>query len=85
MPLSCFWLPASPDRKQKWSGSKVDFVVHGPRGIWAIEVKHASEVRRRDLRSLLAFIEDYPEAKARLVYRGSEKLQIDGTLCVPCA
>lgn len=65
-------------------GSEVDFVVYGPAGLWAIEVKHSTAVRAQDLRSLRAFGEDYPEAKRRLLYRGSEPLEIDGIRCLPC-
>jgi predicted AAA+ superfamily ATPase len=66
------------------SGTEVDFVVYGPSAFCAIEVKHSSSVRARDLRALKAFGQDYPEASLRLVYRGTERLQIDGILCLPC-
>jgi predicted AAA+ superfamily ATPase len=66
------------------SGSEVDFIVYGPAGFWAIEVKHAITVRPRDLRSLRAFGEDYPEAQLRLLYRGREPLEISGVRCLPC-
>jgi predicted AAA+ superfamily ATPase len=66
------------------SGKEVDFVVYGPSGFWAIEVKHSRTIRSKDLRPLKSFKEDYPEAKTRLLYRGDEKLEIDGTLCLKC-
>jgi predicted AAA+ superfamily ATPase len=66
------------------SGTEVDFVVYGPEEFCAIEVKHSSSVRSRDLRALKSFGEDYPEAKLRLVYRGNERLERDGVLCLPC-
>jgi len=65
-------------------GSEVDFVVYGPGGFWAIEVKHSSAVRGRDLRGLKSFREDYPQAFLRLLYRGSDRLEIDGISCLPC-
>jgi len=65
-------------------GNEVDFVVYGPDVFWAVEVKHRSDVRRADLRSLRAFGEDYPQAELRLVYRGTETLEIDGVRCLPC-
>ena len=49
------------------AGSEVDFVVYGPAGFWAFEVKHTTTVRPRDLRSLRSFGEDYPEAKLRFL------------------
>jgi len=61
-----------------------DFVVYGSEGFCAIEVKHSSSVRARDLRPLKAFGEDYPEASLRLIYRGTDRLEIDGILCLPC-
>jgi predicted AAA+ superfamily ATPase len=64
-------------------GLEVDFVVYGDAGFWAIEVKHTNRVRPEDLRALRAFKRDYPEAETRLLYRGSERLLIDGILCVP--
>lgn len=53
------------------SGNEVDFVVYGEDGLWAFEVKNGATVRERDLRGLRAFLEDYPEAEARLLYRGT--------------
>jgi predicted AAA+ superfamily ATPase len=64
-------------------GLEVDFVIYGDAGFWAIEVKHTNRVRPEDLRALRAFKRDYPEAETRLLYRGSERLLVDGILCVP--
>ena len=66
------------------AGNEVDFIVYGPSGFWAIEVKHGSTIRPRDLKGLRAFGEDYPEAKLRLLYQGSEPLERSGVLCLPC-
>lgn len=66
------------------SGTEVDFVVYGPEGFWAIEVKHSRTVRPRDLRPLRSFKDDYPEAEVRLLYRGDETLEIDGIRCLKC-
>ena len=66
------------------SGSEVDFVVYGDEGLWAFEVQNSATVRNRDLRGLRAFREDYPEAEARLLYRGSERLEVQGIRCEPC-
>lgn len=65
-------------------GSEVDFVVYGPDVFYGIEVKHASRVYSTDLRGLKAFGDDYPEAELMLLYRGDEKLQVDGIRCLPC-
>ncbi|MBI5624776.1 MAG: ATP-binding protein [Elusimicrobia bacterium] len=66
------------------SGVEVDFVLHGPDGFWAVEVKNAARVRDEDLRGLRAFGEDYPEATRFLLYRGKECLKRHGILCLPC-
>ncbi len=64
-------------------GVEVDFVVYGASGFWAVEVKNTTRFRPHDLRALRAFREDYPEAEALLVYRGAERLRIDGIWCLP--
>lgn len=83
------WIDYSAEQHQLsyWrtrAGSEVDFIVYGPSGFWAFEVKHATSIRPRDLRSLRAFGEDYPEAQLRLLYRGREPLEISGVRCLPC-
>lgn len=65
------------------SGNEVDFVVYGGAGFWAIEVKNTRRVQSADLRGLRAFREDYPAARLGLLYRGSERLVIDGVPCLP--
>lgn len=65
------------------SGVEVDFVVYGPEGFWAVEVKHAATIRREDVRALRAFREDYPECEPLLVHRGREHLLVDGVRCIP--
>ena len=64
-------------------GSEVDFVVYGEHHFHAIEVKNAQQIHPKSLRSLKAFMSDYPSVKATLLYRGSERLMIDGILCRP--
>jgi predicted AAA+ superfamily ATPase len=66
------------------SGVEVDFVLYGRDGFHAIEVKNASRVRDQDIRGLQAFRREYPEASLRLLYRGTETLEIDGIRCLPC-
>ena len=64
-------------------GAEVDFVVYGETGVQAFEVKNAARVHSTDLRSLRAFREDYPEAETAVLYRGPERLRIDGVWCLP--
>lgn len=64
-------------------GVEVDFVVHSEEELVALEVKNTGRVRERDLASLVTFRTDYPEARAALLYRGTERLVERGVLCVP--
>jgi predicted AAA+ superfamily ATPase len=67
------------------SGTEVDFVVYGESTFFAVEIKNSQNVYRRDVKPLSAFKDDYPEAQVVLLYRGEERLMVDGVLCVPCA
>ena len=66
-------------------GAEVDFVVYGEAGMTAIEVKNAGRVHGTDLRSLRGFRQDYPQAEILMLYRGEERLRMDGVWCVPVA
>ncbi len=63
---------------------EIDFVVYGETYFHAVEVKNSGKVRPEDLRGLKKFGEDFPESSRWLVYRGKDRLLIDGILCVPC-
>lgn len=65
-------------------GAEVDFIVYGPRGFWAIEVKNSQRVSFSDTKGLIAFKRDYPESTPFLLYRGDQLLYENGILCVPC-
>ena len=65
------------------SGVEVDFVVYGPAGFWAIEVKNTTRVRPEDLRGLAAFAEDYPQAQLILLYRGARRERHDKIWILP--
>jgi len=65
------------------AGAEVDFVIYGPGAMLAIEVKASSTVHNSDVRSLRTFVEDYPQARTCLLYGGSERIKINGILCVP--
>jgi predicted AAA+ superfamily ATPase len=66
------------------SGVEVDFVVYGPDGLWALEVKNARQVRPADLSGLLAFRQEYPKSRTFLLYRGRDRMMTKGVLCLPC-
>ena len=65
------------------AGAEVDFVIYGPLGLWAFEVKNSDRVRPEDLRGLASFGDEYPEARRVLLYRGADRLAVGDVLCVP--
>lgn len=54
---------------------EVDFVLYGEKGILAFEIKREERLRPESLRGLKAFLEEYPQAKAYLVYGGSRLMK----------
>lgn len=65
------------------SGLEVDFIIYGEDSFWAIEVKNNHVISPEDVRGLQHFIEDYPNAKPLLLYRGSTRLEYKNILCMP--
>lgn len=61
------------------TGLEVDFVLYGATGLFAFEIKRAGKVRTEWLRGLRAFLQDYPNTKAYLVYCG-ERILRDGPI-----
>lgn len=55
------------------AGAEVDFVLYGPRGLHAFEIKRAAKVQNKSLKGLTEFGKDYPEAKKHLIYLGKHK------------
>lgn len=53
------------------TGLEVDFVLYGERGLKAFEVKRGARVRAGDLRSLQAFLAQYPAGQAWFLYGGT--------------
>ena len=69
---------------QTRSQVEIDFIIYGPSGIHAIEVKNSTRVRPEDLRALKSFGEDYPQSQRYLLYRGKDRIKRDDVLCIPC-
>lgn len=81
------WIAYSKGTHGLWfwrtrSGVEVDFVLYGDSGLYAFEVKGAGRLRGSELDSLREFRKDYPTARCVLLYRGAERLQTDGVLCM---
>lgn len=67
------------------TGEEVDFVLYGERGLRAFEVKMAQTIRAEDLRGLLRFRTDFPQAKAHLLYLGNRRWHDRGVEVLPFA
>jgi hypothetical protein len=57
--------------------------LYGEGHFHAIEVKNAGHIHPHSIKSLKTFLMDYPEASGALLYRGEEKLMVDGIPCWP--
>ena len=55
------------------SGTEVDFVAYGDKGIKAFEIKSKKNISNQDLRGLKTFLLDYPQAKGYIIYGGDIK------------
>ncbi len=65
------------------TGDEVDFVLYGERGLRAFEVKMAQNIRPDDLRGLLRFRADFPQAKTHLLYLGKRRWHDRGIEVLP--
>jgi predicted AAA+ superfamily ATPase len=71
----CYW--------RTRSGNEVDFIVYGADVFAAIEVKNTDKVRSEDLNGLGAFLEEFSESNALLLYRGRERLKKNNIVYMP--
>jgi predicted AAA+ superfamily ATPase len=55
------------------SGQEVDFVLYGPKGLIAFEIKRTSRINHTMFSGLKSFLSDYPMAKAYLLYGGKRR------------
>lgn len=62
---------------------EVDFIIYGPRGFWAIEVKRSPHLGPDDVRGLAAFQEEYPEAKCLIVSKNKRRENYRGFPILP--
>jgi len=65
------------------SGAEVDFVIYGPRGLHAFEIKRSAHISNKMLKGLKAFKEDYPEAQLHILYLGKHKEYIGDISIIP--
>lgn len=62
---------------------EVDFVIYGPKGFHAFEIKRKQNISKKDLKGLLAFKEEYPEASCYLFYGGHSNYIENGITILP--
>lgn len=55
------------------TGTEVDFILYGPKGLHAFEIKKSSQVQNKALKGLREFKEDYPEAQLHFIFLGKHK------------
>ena len=65
------------------TGIEVDFILYGPKGLKAFEVKRKGKIQKEDLDGLKTFLSDYPMAKAYFIYGGEKKFFIDNIAIIP--
>ena len=62
---------------------EVDFVLYGPKGLFAFEIKRKSNINKKDLKGLQAFAKDYPEAKCFLFCSAEREEYVDNITIMP--
>ena len=62
---------------------EVDFILYGERGLKAFEVKKSNRIRPEDQKSLLTFMQDYPQTKAFLLYTGKKSYTLNNIRVLP--
>lgn len=65
------------------NGLEVDFVLYGPNGLIAIEVKRSGTINPKDLRALREFKQDYPQARCFMLYAGEQPRFFDDIHVMP--
>jgi predicted AAA+ superfamily ATPase len=62
---------------------EVDFVLYGPNGLLAIEVKRSNQIQHKETRALREFKKDYPPASCYVFYGGSAVLYEEDVTIIP--
>lgn len=62
---------------------EVDFILYGPKGLMAFEIKRSRKINDKDLKGIRAFQTDYPSAKLYLFYGGNRRLYFDHIEVIP--
>ncbi|MEE8057785.1 MAG: ATP-binding protein [Pseudomonadales bacterium] len=62
---------------------EIDFVLYGPNGLLAIEVKRSSHIQYKETRALREFKKDYPPAQCYVFYGGPVTLYQEHLTLIP--
>lgn len=65
------------------AGDEVDFVIYGPNGLYAFELKRSATITSKSLKGLKTFGEDYPEAQLYIVFSGKQKEYYGNITAIP--
>lgn len=65
------------------TGLEIDFILYGPKGLHAIEVKRSRTVSKNDLTALETFKEEYPEATCWMAFGGEHRQYFNSITAVP--
>jgi predicted AAA+ superfamily ATPase len=65
------------------TGLEVDFVLYGPKGLLAFEIKRKSNINKKDLKGLHAFKKDYPESKSFIFCNSQREEYYEGIQVIP--
>lgn len=65
------------------AGEEVDFVLYGPRGFHAFEIKRSATITSKSLKGLKTFSDEYPEAKLHIIFLGKQKEYHSNVSAIP--
>lgn len=60
------------------NGLEIDFILYGPRGLHAFEIKRKAQLNTKDFHALKEFKKDYPIVKTYLLYGGENNYHDSG-------
>lgn len=65
------------------TGQEVDFILYGPKGFHAFEIKRSKTITAQSLKGLKNFGDEYQEAKKYLIYLGEYQEYHDDIMVIP--
>ena len=65
------------------AGEEVDFVLYGPHGLHAFELKRSATITSKSLKGLKTFGADYPEAQLYIIFSGKQKEYYGNITAIP--